>query len=265
MSKFYIKKFFWHLFVMGLGLITTGCSVLLPAPTPLPTATVTETLMPTPTIDWFPATPTASGTPQATATPQPTLPDQQLGVGALLVMDDFSQMDFWATQQSQAGNIAYGINNLTLAVASEEAYLLSLSRHEVPANVYLEIELETALCAPDDQFGLIFWQQSQGDYYRLLLNCASQYRLELVQGGQRIVLHDWESASRMQSGAPAHHQIGFWVYQGQFRLFINDTFQMEEKLAQDRSGLLGVFAQTLSSAALTVKFSNLNIYEVILD
>jgi hypothetical protein len=245
-----------------LFLFFTGCSVLLPQPTPFPTATVTPSFTPTATVDWFPATPTPTGTPRPTAAPQLTLPDQQTGLGDLLVRDDFTDPELWATLQSPSGNIAFGENNLTLALAREESTLVSISRHGVPADFYLSIGIETALCSPEDAFGLTFWEDAGGNFYRLLLNCSGQYRLELVQGGQTIPLQDWETARRMQPGAPAFHKLGLWAREGGFRLYINDTFQFEEKLAQGRSGLLSVFARTHSSAALTVKFSDLEIYEV---
>jgi hypothetical protein len=252
------------LIVLMAGLCS-GCSVLVPPPTPMPTATATQTHTPTATVDWFPATATPTGTPRATATPQPTLPDQKAGVGGLLVSDDFTDLALWATRQGQSGNIAFGNNNLTLALAQEDVYLSSRSQHPLPQNFYLEMTIETSLCFPEDQFGLLFWQQSEGDFYRLSLSCASEYRLELIQGGQSVVLRNWENAARMQPGAPAENRVGLWVHQGQFRLYINDVFQFEEKLAQDRDGLLGVFGRTASNAALTVKFSDLQIYEVIVE
>ncbi len=268
MSKFKSKPLFiplLSLLVLLMAGFNSGCSVLLPPPTPMPTSTPTQTHTPTATIDWFPATPTPTGTPRATATPQPTLPDPMTGVGELLVQDDFIDSELWITRQGQSGNIAFGINNLTLALAKADVYLSSISRHSLAENFYMEMTVETSLCFPEDQFGWIFWQQSEGDYYRLSLNCASEYRLELVQGGQTVVLRNWENAARMQPGAPAENRVGIWVHAGQFRLYINDVFQFEEKLARGRDGLLGVFAHTSGNAALTVKFSDLKIYDVVVE
>jgi len=85
-------------------------------------------------------------------------------------------------------------------------------------------------------------------------------RLELVQGGQTIVLVDWMTAARVQPGAPATHRVGLYVSRGLFQLYINDTFQFENRIAQNRSGGLGVFARTVSGNAMTIRFSDLQIY-----
>jgi hypothetical protein len=252
------------LLVLMAGLLV-GCDSMLPQPTPLPTHTQTATETVTATVDWFPATPTPTGTVLPTLTPQPTREDQRVNVGELLVDDTFSDESLWATRQSEAGNIVFGAENLTLAVANPDAYLFSISQHQLSQHFYLEITIETALCQPNDQFGIVFWRVSETDYYRLLFNCAGMHRLEIVQATQRIAISDWESAVQMQPGAPVSHRMGVWVSSGDFVLFINDAFQLETKIAQDRTGQLGVFAQTVSGSAMTVKFSDLQIYRLDLE
>ncbi len=248
--------------LLGILLFSAGCDILLP-PGPLPpTATPTQTLTPTPTIDWFPATPTPTLIPIASPTPQPTLPDVLEGVTELLVSDDFTDANLWNTPQSTSGNVAFGNKNLTLAVAQKGTYLFSNSQHPLAANFYLEFTAETTLCQADDQYGVIFWRQSEGDYYRLLFTCDGQYRLEVIQSYVTVVVHDWEIASHMQPGAPASNRIGLWARDGQFQLYINDTFQFEERVASERSGELGVFARTVTGSAMTVRISDLQIYAV---
>ena len=180
----------------------------------------------------------------------------------MLVDDRFTDERLWVTIQSDSGNIAFGLQNLTLAVARETASLFSLSEHSLPANFYLEITILASLCQPADQIGIIFYRQSPGDFYRLLLNCAGQYRLEVVQGGQTIVVYDWDSATQMQLGIPASNRLGIWVRQGEFQLYINDTYQFTHRIAQNRDGGLGVFARTITGTAMTVRFSDLQIYQV---
>jgi hypothetical protein len=45
-------------------------------------------------------------------------------------------------------------------------------------------------------------------------------------------------------------------------LFVNDVFQFEERIAQDRTGSLGVFAKTVEGNAMTIRFSDLQIFRV---
>ena len=250
---------------IGLILVTiflSGCDLLLPQQTPAPTSTSTQTPIPSPTIDWFPATPTSTLLPQITPTIQPTVGGQIEGIKDLRIDDDFSDEELWITTQSVAGNVAFGADNLTLAVARANSSLLSLSNHTLPEDFYLAITLQTTLCAPEDQIGIVLWYQNTSNFYRLLLNCTGRYRLELIQGGQSAVIYDWDSATQMQLSAPATNQVGIWVYNGAFQLYINDAFQFETQIGGERTGRLGVFARTISGIAMTVRFSELLIYQV---
>jgi len=242
--------------------LLTGCDILLPAGPSPATETPTQTLTPTATIDWFPATPTPTQLATLAPTALPTLADVREGVTELLVSDDFTDETLWTTPHSTAGNVAYGNGNLTLAAAQNGAYLLSRSRHTLSADFYLEFTVSTSLCQSNDQYGVIFWRQSEGDYYRLMMTCEGSYRLEVVQGGSTIVIHNWEVASRLRPGAPASNRFGLWVKNGQFQLYINDAFQFEESIARNRTGDLGVFARTVSGTAMTVRISDLQIYRV---
>jgi hypothetical protein len=245
------------------GLIAlSGCDFVPAEATITPTFTATQTETPTPTIDWFPATPTPTLIPLPSPTPQPTLEDLRSGITGLLVEDDFTEENLWTTQQSSVGNIAFGVQNLSLAVASPNTSLTSLSQHNLPEDFYLEITIQPTLCQPADQIGVIFWQQSAGDYHRLLIDCAGQVRLELIQGGHSFVLQDWESAQNVQPSPSATNRLGLWVSRGQFQLYINDAFQFTRSIAANRSGSLGVFARTISGSAMTVRFSDLQIYQV---
>ena len=260
---------FPRIFRLGLFLalvialvLLAGCDILLPAGPLPPTETPTQTLTPTATIDWFPATPTPTLQPTDAPTPMPTLADVREGVTALLVSDDFTDESLWTTPHTSAGNVAYGNGNLNLAAAVNGAYLISDSQYTLSEDFYLEFTVETNLCQGDDQYGVIFWQRSAGDYYRLIVTCEGRYRLEVVQSGTSSVVHNWEVASRLRPDAPASNRFGVWVKDGQFQLYINDTFQFEENIARNRTGALAAFVRTISGTTMTVRFSDLQIYEV---
>lgn len=266
MSKLRRKSPFFNILFAAIGflviLLLSGCVSMRSNQTPIPTATLTQTLTPSPTIIWFPATPTATPIPGVSPTPQPTFPSQREGISALLVDDDFTDERLWQTSQSAAGNIAYGRESLTLAVSESNASLTSISQHTLPENFYLEISMQLSLCQPEDQIGVLFWYANTGEYYRLLLTCEGRYRLELIQGGQSVVIHNWETASQMNLATPATNRLGLWAYQGRFQFFIDDIFQFEEKIAQKLNGSLGLFARTQTGNAMTVRFSDLQIYQV---
>ncbi len=241
----------------------SGCSNLSPVEeVPTATFTATETEMPTPTVDWFPATLTPTLPARPSPTPQPTLEDTRDGITELLIEDDFTDEKLWETLQSPAGNIAFGTNNLTLAVAKSATTLTSISQHQLPENFYLELTCQASLCKPQDQIGILFLRQSEGDYYRLIIDCNGKTRLELMQGGQSSVLQNWETGQYIQPGAPASNRVGLWVYNGQLQLYINDVLQFSRTIASHRSGGLGVSAKTITDGPLTIKFSDLQIYRV---
>jgi len=250
------------LLILTVLITLSGCDPLPVEATITPTFTATQAETPTPTIDWFPATPTPTLVPLPSPTPQPTLEDLRSGIVGILVEDDFTEENLWTTRQSSVGNIAFGVQNLSLAIASPNTSLTSLSQHDLPEDFYLEITIQPTLCQPADQVGIIFWQQSEGDYHRLLIDCGGQVRLELIQGGQSFVLQDWESVQNVQPGAPATNRLGLWVSRGQFQLYVNDAFQFTRSIATNRSGALGVFARTISGSTMTVRFSDLQIYQV---
>jgi hypothetical protein len=249
-------------FAMIFMAIISGCAPLSPAETPTPTYTPTHTPTLTPTPVWFPATPTPTFVVNDTPTPQPTFQSQREGISALLIDDDFSDESLWQTFQSAAGNAAFGTGNLTLAVAQENASLTSISQHTPPENFYLELSVQISLCQPEDQIGILFLYSDSGDTYRLLMTCNGQYRLELIQGNQSVVIHDWERSSQMSLNMPASNRIGLWLYNGRLQFFINDVFQFEERIAQNRAGGLGLFARTIEGNVMTIRFSDLQIYQV---
>ena len=260
-DKFWLRENFCIFSLIALVLLS-GCGFLTPTTIPTATATPTTTSTPTPTIVWFPATPTATPMPRVSPTPQPTFPSQREGISSLLINDNFEDQSLWETYQSSAGNIAYGLEALNLAVAAQNASLRTVSQHTLPENFYLEFSLQISLCDPEDQIGILFWYLNEGDTYRVMMTCDGQVRLELIQGGQSIVVHNWETASQMNLTMPALNRIGLWVYQGRFQLFIDDVFQFEESVAQNRSGGLGFLARTDEGKAMTLRFSDLQIYEV---
>jgi hypothetical protein len=252
-------------FALVIITIISGCTPMAPAETPTPTFTPTLTPTLTPTPVWFPATPTPTAIINATPTPQPTFQSQREGIASLLIDDAFSDVTLWQTFQSTSGNAAYGTGNLTLAVSQENTSLTSISQHTPPENFYLELSIQISLCQPEDQIGILFLYSSSGDTYRLLMTCNGQYRLELIQGSQSIVIHDWERSSQMSLNMPASNRIGIWVYEGRLQFFINDVFQFEERIAQNRAGGLGLFARTIEGNAMTIRFSDLQIYQVVLE
>lgn len=261
---FYLKKFIIYS-LMGMGVclfaLLAGCGGVY-VMTPVPSETAAATPEPSATIDWFPATATPTQTPFVIPATVPTLPEPLLGVGAEIIADDFSDTSLWSTSQLEAGNVVYGKQVLSLAVAGNKGILTSYSQHELLQDFYMEMKANISLCQTGDQYGVLFWVLAPGDAYRLVLSCEGRLRLELISGEAAIVLHDWEYGSRILPGSPAEQRIGIWARDGEIRVYVNGAFQFAEKTNPDRGGMLGVFARAGGETAMTVGFSDLVVYQV---
>ena len=260
----YLKKLIiYGLMCIGVCLfaLLTGCGGVHVI-TPIASETATATPEPTSTTDWFPATATLTQTPFVKPATAPTLPEPLLGLGAEIIADDFSDISLWGTSQLEAGNVVYGKQVLSLAVAGNKGILTSYSQHELPQDFYMEMKASISLCQTGDQYGILFWVLAPGDAYRLVLSCEGRFRLELISGEAAIVLHDWEYGSHIMPGSPAEQHIGIWAGDGEIRIYVNGAFQFAEKTSPDRSGMLGVFARAGGETAMTVGFSDLVVYQV---
>ncbi len=249
--------------LVGLLLVAGMLSACLPAggmsaplpdtPTPLPTDT------PTPTVVWFPPTPTR--TPPPTQVFQPT-PTPQLGKNRIVLEDDFSAREGWATSRTTAGSVAYGVDELTLAVASRRAYLVSLRRTPPLNDFYLEMTAEVSLCQTDDQYGLLLRAADEWNYYRWVITCDGRTRLERVQQGAFVVVQDWVESPRIQAGALAENRLAAWMFGREMRFFINDLELFRARDPVWSEGLVGVFVRAAGEPPLTVSFDDLQVWSL---
>lgn len=245
--------------VVPLVLLVSACQAI-PESLPEPTSALpTQTIEPTATIDWFPRTPTLP--PVLNPTPNTSLPTRSSDAEGLLVADDFSDTTYWQTSSTTAGTSAYDANAITLAVNSGKHNLSSLSEHLLPTEFFLEINLDTLMCSPEDQYGLILWNNSQSGTFRLWLNCAGEVKFERVLPTGTSQLVSWQTGRKLQPGSPAFNRIGVWSRQGELEVLINGTSQFTYLLYSEPQGELGVIAQTGGYLPMTIRVSDLEIRE----
>jgi hypothetical protein len=239
----------------------TACSGFLPAamptPTPSPIPTATETV--TPTIVWFP--PTETNTPISTQIVIPT-PEERPGLGEVLFSDKFDLPEFWNTAVSNAASASVERNRLTLAISKPGTAILSLRKEPMLRDFYAEITASLSLCGGKDQYGLLVRVVSIGDYYRYVINCSSQVRLERVRSGQPYPVQDWLPSGDAPPGAPGEVKIGVWAVGSEMRFFLNDRYQFTVRDPLFWQGMLGVFVISAGADPVTVSFSELVVYAV---
>lgn len=247
--------------LLGLFLL----SACLPEPTPLAvlTATPTPTLTLTPTITgtiiWFP--PTATYTIMPTREVTPTL-DPRPVLGDVLLEDPFTDKTQWQTTRTGVGSIAYGKGELTLAVAAERGLLTSFRKSPQLSNYYLEMDVLPSLCLDGDSYGLLLRASTPLDFYRLLVNCKGELRMERLQNGKFVVLQDWQPTGQVLPGGMLRARLGVWAQDEELRIFVNDVHQFTVKDSLWTSGTVGVFARAAGDSPLTVNFSNLTVYNL---
>jgi hypothetical protein len=242
--------FFW------VFLVACQPSELLP---PTPTTTSTPTLTPTATIVWFPPTNTPTPFPTLEITPTP---DQRTGIGEVLYTDDFGTGEGWPLTTSARGNVALGLNELTLTLFEPRASVSSVRQGVVFSDFYLEITVRTSLCHGEDEFGLLLRAASQVDFYRFSLSCNGQTRLDRLVGGTASSPQPWIFTSAVPSAAPSTVKLAVWAMGREMRFFINDQFQFEISDPMIPIGGIGVFARAAGETAVTVNFSDLVVYAI---
>lgn len=222
-------------------------------PTPQPVFTLT------PTIVWFPPTPTPTPLPTQEILPTPT---PQLGKDRIVLEDDFSRREGWLTSRTTAGSVAYGVDELTLAVASQRAYLISLRRTPLFDDFYLEITAKVSLCQSEDQYGLLLRAADEWNYYRWVMTCDGRTRLERVQQGAFVVVQDWIESPRILPGALAENRLAVWMFGKEMRFFINDLEIFSARDPVWSEGMVGVFVRAAGEPPLTVSFDDLQVWSL---
>lgn len=241
-----------------LMLLVSSCSVgnalpLEPSPAvDTPTPTVTETII------WFPATSTP--TMPATIAPTPT-PDASISFGELLLDEQFADGANWTEADLTAGNRVIGNNELTLAVASPGGVLTSMHKDLVVQDFYLETTITASLCRQQDSFGLIYAAVTPREYHRIAFNCAGQYRLEKVYFSRVTAITEWMGSSQAVRGPGAPVRVRVWSGNGLIRMYLNDVFELSQPVFPAAGGI-GFFAASGGNTAVTVSYSDLQVYQV---
>ena len=240
-------------------LLLGACAGQIAEMTPTSEPEPTLVLSPSPTVDWFPSTPT----PTRIAPEAGGLPTQISEVPVtwpLTISDNFSDPSHWQETSSPTGTVAYEASALTLALPAGKTPLVSMSDHILPGDFYLELTMDVLMCSDADQYGLILWRNSTSGTFRVWFNCQGEVMAERQIGGSIGRLLNWQTARKLQPGAPASNRIAVWAEAGQLRVFVNGAEQYSLQTRSDLSGALGVIAQGAGVNAATFSISNLVIY-----
>ena len=244
------------LLIILLVWMLTGCATV-PDDSILVDSTTTDTPVPSPTIVWFP--PSATPTIQVLTTQIPT-PEQNPGIGAISLNDDFSVPDLWNPASSNEGSAIINDNHLILAVPPGSS-IFRVRADLILSNFYAELTASPSLCKGQDEYGLLV-HASAIAYYRLVLMCNGTLRLDRVSPSTRQILQPAIPSSDVPTGAPGEVRMGVWAVGPNLRFFLNGRYQFSVNDKNYSSGTIGVFARSVADTPVAVAFSNLTIYDV---
>lgn len=237
------------LIILLAGCVPAGEAVVLP------TETAAPLLTPTATTVWFPPTATTTpyrDLPHPSPTPQPTLQ-----IGNPLLEDNFSKTGPWSLASSPAGSIAYGKQEISIALSEARASLTSFREQPVLSDYYLEITAEPRLCRGTDMYGVLFRVLSEGDFYRLVINCSGQMRVERVANGSASVVLDWIVSDQIPPETPGAYRLGIYAVGSDLRFYVNGRYQFGRREPVFKEGGLGLFARSMGDNAVTIGFYDL--------
>ena len=231
----------------------------IPLATPSVTLVSTSTTTPTETVVWFPPTVTATPFSTPIITPTEVLKPE---FGNIIFSDDFSNGNLWSLNTSEAGSVALGINELTIAISNPDTYIFTIRDEPLLGDFYAEITASPTLCRTLDEYGILFRWGSMSDFYRYSLSCDGQVRLDRLTGGTAASPKPWTSTGIVPSGAPKSNRMAVWVNDKEMRFYIDEILQFSLSDPMLSSGLIGLFARSADNNALTVNFSDLIVSEV---
>jgi hypothetical protein len=245
------------LLLMGMA----GCLPFVTPPPPLATDTpLPATTTPTPTTVWFPPTPTFTPLPAATELITPTLDTSPIH-GALIFEDDFTTPGSWSTGKSGSGSIAFGQEELTLAVSRPEGYLYSLRQGASLADFYLEIVASPTICTGGDEYGLLLRVSPGLDFYRFALTCDGQTRLDRYYQGKASSPQPLTMSGAVPLGAPSSSILAVHAIGKELKFYVNGEYQFTVRDPILLEGGIGVFARSAGEGPVTVNFSDLKVYQ----
>jgi hypothetical protein len=180
----------------------------------------------------------------------------------VIFRDDFSKGENWQLSRTDAGSVALGKKELTLAIHEPQGYLYTVRDQPVLSDFYAEITASPTLCREGDEYGMLFRLNSSSDFYRFSLSCDGRVRVDRVVGGAASSPQPWIYSGVVPPGAPSTSRLAVWAKGDEMRFFVNDYYQFSIDDPMLPSGALGMFARSAGEMVVTVSFTDLVVREV---
>jgi len=243
-----------------LPIIILSACLSVSTPEPLPTATPIIIPSPSPTIEWFPSSPTPEQVPTIAVTPTQEFMSE---IGEIIFQDEFLSSDKWTVPQTDRGQIKITNGEINIIINEPKSLLVGTLEKPDLQDFYAEITANPVLCTGRDEYGFLFRVFSRNQYYRFALSCDGEVRMEKIKGEEVFVLYPWTRSASVPAGAPSVSKLEILALRDEIRVFINGDPQFTIVDQGWSLGSFGVFARSAGETAVTISFSDLIVREVI--
>lgn len=243
-------------------LLLIPLAACLPVATPSPVPTASQTIAPTssPTIEWFPPTPTIEIKPTVEVSPTPEIMAE---LGEVIFKDDFESGEGWTVPQSDRGEINIANGEINIIINEPGSFFIGTLEKPDLQDFYAEISASPILCSPRDEYGFLFRVIGRNQFYRFALTCDGEVRLDRITAETSSILYPWTRSASVPVGAPSISKIAVLAVDDQIHIFINGDPQFTVRDRQLIAGSFGVFARSVGDTAITISFSDFIVREVL--
>lgn len=187
-------------------------------------------------------------------------PDMRPDFGPILLSEDFSNPDLWTLGRAGGLSAALGKSELTLAISEPRGYLYSQFREDVPGDFYAEITASPSLCKDNDTYGLLIRVTPSYEFYRFAITCNGEARLDKFFNWTASSPQPLTPSGAIPPGAPSVTRLAVWARGKEIRYYANGEYLFTVRDPNLLNGGLAVFARSAGDNAVTVSFSDLQIY-----
>ena len=178
------------------------------------------------------------------------------GLGSAVFDDAFSIDRGWQFQIFGAGGAGLIDGRYSLSVREPFSIIIASSPAEWIQNGYLEVTARAVLCSGDDEYGLVFRANGQGEYYRYSLNCMGEARLSRITVDGEHVLIPNTATNSVFPGLLVDNRMGVLFEGENIKLFINGSEVLSAHDQVLQSGGTGLFVRTRQSGQTTALFDD---------
>ena len=240
-------------------LFLMACYAVVPQePVPPPTATVVPS--PSATIEWFPPSPTPK--PFSTIMVTPTQ-EFRSEIGEVIFEDDFDSPEDWTVPQTDRGQINVSNGEINIIINEPKTFMIGTLEKPDVGNFFAEITANPILCSGRDEYGFLFRTISRDQYYRLVVTCDGEVRMDKLVNGELYIMYPPTRSGSVPVGAPSISKLEILTMRDEIRVFINGDPQFIVYDQDLRIGSFGVYARSAGDTAVTVSFSELIVREVV--